>query len=419
MSRRHPLARRLQLAGAAIVLVLTAAVWILVEYGSAWPLPARLGGFLVLALVTVLLVDRWFARAVVRPLASLEAAIVRVARGDLRIGEGQIALVGGGPLTDSLRLMVSELRRLVLAIRGAAQESAGLAEEIAESTRQVMASSEEVAGTTSDLTDRAITQATLVRRVADDAARILTIAQNVAVGASRTAERNAELAALARTHQDRLGQSAASLDGLSLEVERGTEEAEALARASAEIERLLVQSRAIARQTRVLALNASIEAARAGAEGEGFAVVAEEVRKLADQAAQTAVATSETVRNIVGRLDATRERIARLGQSGLQARDAALGAVAGLQSVVTEADGIDEWTRGVSRAAAEVKGLIEGIAGRSQELATSVEGHAAAAEEIAAAAQELNAATEEITASSSHLAKASERLTEAVDGFSL
>ena len=114
------------------------------------------------------------------------------------------------------------------------------------------------------------------------------------------------------------------------------------------------------------------------------------------------------------RVAAARERMLRLGKGGLQARDAAVAAVDGLKSVALEAEGIDEWTRGVSRAANEVRALIDGIVGRSRELTTGVEAHAASAQELAAAAQELNAATEEISASAGHLASAGERLTSAV-----
>lgn len=410
----HPLTRRLQLAGIGIVVVLTALVWLIVDLGTGWPKVATIGAFAVLALVTVSLVERWFVRMVVRPLAATEQVAIRMAKGDLRITEPQIQAIGGGPLTDAIRLMTYELRRLAEAIRSTAQESASLSEEISLATRQVMGSTENVATTTADLTDRAISQAGLVRSVADDAQRILGIAQDVAAGASRTAERNAELAALARNHQERLGQSASALEGFSQEVARGTEEAEALAQAAAEIERLLEQSRAIAKQTRVVSLNASIEAARAGEQGAGFSIVADEVRKLAAQAAQTASATSDTVRSVLERVAAARERMLRLGKGGLQARDAAVAAVDGLKSVAMEAEGIDEWTRGVSRAANEVRALIDGIVGRSRELATGVESHAASAQELAAAAQELNAATEEISASAGHLASAGERLTSAV-----
>jgi methyl-accepting chemotaxis protein len=281
----------------------------------------------------------------------------------------------------------------------------------------MMSSTEEVAATTSDLTDRAIAQAALVRSVADDAARILSIANDVAGGALKAADRNADLAELARSHREQLGQTATALEGLAEEVRLGAEEAEALALASEEIERFLVQARSVAKETRVLALNAAIEAARAGEEGQGFSIVADEIRKLSGQASLAASATSETVRSVVARVQTARERMLRLGRSGLQAREAALAAVDGLRVVSEQAEANDAWTRGVSRAANEVRGLIDGIAGRTQELAAGVEGYAASAEEIAAAAQELNASTEEITASTSNLAAAAQRLTGMLSGL--
>lgn len=358
-------------------------------------------------------------RRIMQPLGAAEEITVRVAQGDLTIEESAVARVGGGPLTDSIRGMVRALVRLVGSIRASAEDAAALSEEISAATQEMTASTEEVAATTAELTGRATRQAALVRSVADDAGRILGIAQDLAAGALQAAQRNAALAELARTHRAGLAGSTTALDQLAEEVAAGAREAEALARAAEDIEQFIAQTGAIARQTHILALNAAIEAARAGEGGPGFTVVADEVRRLAGQAGQAAASTRDTVQSVVGRVETARNRLIRLGNSGLAARDAAQAAADGLGMVVEQAEANDVWTRGISDSASEVRQLIEQIAGRSGDMSAGVEDVAAAAEQIAAAAEQLNAGTEEIATSATRLADAAVRLTEAIQSFRL
>jgi len=414
---RSPLSRTVQAGGAVATVLLTVFVWLLLSAKVRFPIALEVAAFTLFCLIVLWAILWWLERAIIMPLGAVSDITLRVAQGDLRISKEDLARVGGGQVTDSLNRMIRELNGLVGAIRRAATDSAALAEEISSATEQMVSSTEEVAGTTAALTDRAIAQTSLVRAVADDAARILAIAEEVAAGALQAVERNAALATLARGHRERLGASVEALDRLAEEVALGTREAEALAESSHELERFIDQARTVAKQTRILALNASIEAARAGTEAHGFATVADEVRKLSGQAAIAAAATSDTVRTIAGRVATARERLLRLGQGGLNARDAALAAVEGLRVVSAEADAVDAWTRNVSQAANEVRGLIDGIAGGTRGLATGTEDFAAAAEQIAASTEELNASTEEITASAQHLANSAVKLTEAVGIF--
>ena len=295
--------------------------------------------------------------------------------------------------------MLARLRDLVGTIRQHAHEAAAMSQQIAASTQEMSASTQEVASTTGDLTERASQQALVVRAAAEDAGKILGIAQELATGADAggRAERGpgaagAEPPGAARPEHTELGR-------LAEEVEQAAAEADALAAASEEIEKFITQTKAIAKQTHMLALNASIEAARAGEEGKGFSVVAEEVRKLAGQAARAATSTSETVHTVLARVQTARERLLRLGQGGMAARDAAHAAAEGLSNVAADAEANDEWTRRISASASEVRGLIEGIAGRMREVSAGTEDYAAAAQQIAAAAEQLNASTEEISAS--------------------
>ena len=373
--------------------------------------------FLLLGGLVAVSAIGWARRNVLRPLGNTVGVADRVARGDLSVAVTPVGSARADILTYAVGTMLRELRSLVSAIRGSAQEAASMAQQISSSTEQMSASTQEVSGTCNELTERATRQAALVRSAADDAGRILAIAEALAASAGEAAARNAGLARLARDHRDELDLSSTALQRLAEEIERGAEEAAALAVASVEIERFVTQTKAVARQTHMLALNAGIEAARAGEGGRGFAVVAEEVRKLASQAAQAAATTSDTVRVVQQRVTTARERLIRLAQGGRAARQTAHKASEGLARVAAEANQTDEWSRQTSKSSGEVRELIEGIAGRMREVSGGTEEVAAAAQQIAASAQELSASTEQVAGSAHSLADTAQGLFSQVGRF--
>jgi len=360
-------------------------------------------------------------RLVTEPVRAAGAIASRVAGGDLSVTvtTHRAEATEVAELLSSVHSMVVALRRLVGAIRAAADEAAAMATEISASTEQMSASTEQMAATSQDLSRRAGEQAQLVRAAADDAARILQIAAKLAQGAEEAARRNADLSALARQHKDGLDQSTLRLAKLADEVAKGAEEAEALAQASARIQIFVAQTKAVATQTNMLALNAAIEAARAGPQGRGFAVVADEVRKLASVAAAAAGQTADTVRGVLVRVQATRDRLVRLAEGGAAVREASQTAAQGLATVAGEADANATWSREIAQSAGELRALVEEIANRLGTVAGQTDTLLASAEELAASGEEQSASTEEIASSANQLAEAADRLTGAVKSFRL
>src|SRR5437870_2105236 len=188
---------------------------------------------------------------------------------------------------------------------------------------------------------------------------------------------------------------------------------------SASTEQMSACTKAVATQTNMLALNAAIEAARAGPQGRGFAVVADEVRKLASVAAAAAGDTADTVRGVLARVQATRDRLTQLAQGTGIARDAAQTAAQGLGTVAAEAQANDVWGREIAKMAGEMRALVEEISARLGSVAQGTETLLASAQEIAASSEEQSASTEEIASSANQLAEAADKLTGAVKSFRL
>ena len=378
-------------------------------------------GLLAVTLAVLFLLGRWLDRQVTAPVRAAATVTSQVAAGDLTVA---VTAHGGDSaemrdLLSSVHAMVAALRRLVGAIRSAADESAAMAAEISASTQQMSASTQEMTATTQDLTKRAAEQAQLVRGAAEDAGRILQISTALADGAEDSVRRNAELATLARHHKKLLDQGIAQLARLAEEVERGAHEADTLAASSAEIQKFVGQAKSVATQTNMLALNAAIEAARAGPQGRGFAVVADEVRKLASLAAAAATETADTVRGVLTRVQATRDRLQRLAQVGAVAREAAQTAADGLATVGQEAEANDAWSQEIATSAVEVRRLVDEIAARLTAVAQGTDGVLASAQEIAASSEQQSASTQEIASSANQLAEAADRLQGAVKTFRL
>ncbi|MBW8771822.1 MAG: methyl-accepting chemotaxis protein [Gemmatimonadetes bacterium] len=378
-------------------------------------------GLLYVALLIGALVGLvwWLRREVTRPIVRLERVASRVADGDLAV-TAPVGSQGAGEVGDlgvSVHQMVASLRALVGRILAASTEASALAHQTSAATEEMSASTEQVASTCGELVRRASEQVELVREAARAAGQVLTIAERLAEGAGSSVQRNAELAQLAATHRDRLEGSSTELDRLAHEVESAAEEARGLAETSSAIEEFAAQALGIASQTHLLALNASIEAARAGTHGRGFAVVAEEVRRLAGQASAGAARTSEVVRAVVIRVEGSRERLLRLARGGAAARDVARLAAEGLSDMAAAAGLADEWSREISGAAEEMRHLVVGVTGALERVREAADGTASAAEEIAATTQELSGSTMEVAGTAHQLEAAANSLTEAVAGF--
>lgn len=371
---------------------------------------------LLVALLALLLgAHRFLTHRMSGPITELAKVAEAVAAGDFsaeprrRTYDDEI-----GRLSRAVGAMIVELRRLAAAIARSATETTQMSHEITASSEEMAAAAGEIAQTAGDLSDQATGMAGTIATLAKAAGALRDLATALEEGAHEGVARNSTMRALATENRAGLDAGAAALGTLAQDVHASAEAIEALDGASHEIRSFVTLVRKLARQSKLLALNAAMEAARAGEHGEGFAVVASEVRRLATMSSDAAERTEEIVNGVLSGIEQSRESAERAVSTAEEVRAATQRASDFFAEIERAVAGAESWTASVEKTASSASSLVSEMTERLDTVAIGTEAFAAAMEQVAASSQEQSASTEEIAAAASTLAAAAERLTRLV-----
>jgi len=390
---------------------------------------------LIVSALSVLLavsIAVWITLGVKRPIAALHAQVKDLAEGggDLTRKLEAHSRDEIGDLVVTFNAFLEFLRTLLLQVRESSLTVATSAEQLSSTTAQVAATSESIAESAGQLATGATRQAEAVHASGRVVAELRQAIDQIASGAQDQAQSAQKMAAVVSGMvgaiadvADRASSVAASSQQAAGQARNGAEVVDRtvsgmaqvrstvltsaerireLSRLSAQIGQITETITEIADQTNLLALNAAIEAARAGEHGRGFAVVADEVRKLAERAGRSASEIANLIQRIQG---STAQAVSVMEQGTVQVEEGSrLAADAGhvLKEIVRT---MEETARDI----VSIRGGAESVAASSRAAAEIVDSVAAITQENTAATEQMAAGSEEVNKSISDIRIISEQ----------
>ena len=405
------------------------------------------------ALAAGLILAYLLSRQVSRGLGAVAAVAAEVARGNLAVPAVQVA--GSDEVAElgrSVNTMVQSLRALLHVVADTSQQVAQAAGAMQETAGQVSLGAREVASTVGTMALGAGEQSRLVTETAQVVEHLDQAITQIAAGAQHQAESTGETSAavgqvsaavddvtakahrvaqsaeesagLARTGAGVVAEAAANMDRIRATVQQSATYVTELGGLSGQIDEITGAITEIADQTNLLALNAAIEAARAGEHGKGFAVVADEVRRLAERAGRSAGDIAELVQGIqrgTARVVQTMQQGQAQAEDGTRSAEKAGRALRaileGAEQTRADAQSIRDAARQITQATSRMVQLVDTVAATTEENTAATEEMAVGATTVGDAIQQVATVSQQSAASAEEVSAAVEQINASLDGM--
>ncbi|MGI8349130.1 methyl-accepting chemotaxis protein [Niallia circulans] len=373
----------------------------------------------VAALILLLFISLIISRMIVRPVKQIKDLLFKAEQGDFTVKGTYQSKDEIGELTTSFNRMTEKLRNVFSTVQESSQHVASASEELSASAEQNSSASEHISLTIQELATGSETQ---VMKVKESNQVITTISEHtnsIAAHTEKMSENVKHASDMSTEGNKAIQQVNKQMNSIYSNVNSLSDAISILNERSAEIGQITDVITGISAQTNLLALNAAIEAARAGEHGKGFAVVADEVRKLAEES----TASTENIAKLIHMIQKDTEQtietmkkasnevqsgldIVQIAGSSFQKIEIAVKNVVGQIEEISNA--LVKFTEGtdiISHTIYEVSDVAIESANRTQN--------------ISAATQQQLASMEEISSSSLSLAKLAEELQTIVKLFKI
>ena len=360
----------------------------------------------------------FFSNGIVKQVIALTGHINEMANGNLRLEPlAANSTDEFGQMATGFNSMMKNIRELISQMTRSAEQVAASSEELTASSQQAAEAATHVAQTVTEVAGGMDKQLTSVDQAKQNIDNAFVDINAMTEKAATVAENTEQMAGAADHGAELMTNAMDKMNGIEQSVANSAQVVKKLGENSKQIGAIVESISAIADQTNLLALNAAIEAARAGEAGRGFSVVAEEVRKLAEQSQQSA---EEIKQRISAIQDDTAEAVVAM-EAGTN--EVALGTQAirevgeQFQDITARVSSIKTEMEEINHAVQTVETGMQGIVAAMDNIDEVSRATSEETQTISAAAEEQSASSQEIASASHALADLATELQDATGKF--
>lgn len=358
------------------------------------------------------------SRMIADPLRVVASRMEDLAQGNLDVAPvTYVAKDEVGKLGIAFNELVANFRSLIEQVKVAGEQVAASSEELSASAQQSVRATEQAMGSVEQIATTAEVQTQRTQESVRVMEEMSVAIQRIADTSSAVSEASVVAADDAQQGNIQIQQAVFQIDSLSQGVNHAADLVQQLGVRSEAIGKIVDVITGIASQTNLLALNAAIEAARAGEQGRGFAVVADEVRKLAEQSEESA----REIARLIGEIQHETTQVVSVMLAGTEEAKKGAAAVqeAGktFERIVVSSKDVAGQIQEVSAATEQMSASVQQVASAMDEMNRLSEEAAVHTQSVSAGAEEQLAAMQEIARSSNNLNELSHELQESISQF--